>query len=186
MTHYPELPGYKDQTTSKDAAFALLKGPRPTRHKILRTAVLELYQAGFEGTADDCGERLGISPFSCRPRVTELYKQGLLERVRKVAQSGSQRFIMRLAKETKIQRLEKILGPDQVLPEIKAVADQLNLLLEPSMQTCSNCSGTGLVLNINGEPADCPECEGNSVVEVEADDGQPNEQQEWRDYDQEC
>ncbi len=181
MTHYPETPGYKDQTTSKEAAFALLKGNKPTRHKVLRTAVLELYQAGFEGTADDAGERLGISPFSCRPRVTELFKLGKLERVRRVQQSGSTRFIMRLAQP---QELEPLV---QQTLAMKAVADQLNLLLDtPPMETCPNCAGHGMVMRADGDPGLCMECNGNTVVEVEADDGQPDEQQEWRDFDPDC
>ncbi len=139
MTHYPETPGYKDQTTSKEAAFALLKGKKPTRHKVLRTVVLELYQAGFEGTADDAGERLGISPFSCRPRITELYKAGKLERVRIVKKRGTGRWIMRLARAP---------APEPITAAVQAIADQLTMLLD--------------------------------------DDGQPDEQQEWHDYDPDC
>lgn len=43
--------------------------------------------------------------------------------------------------------------------------------METDMQMhekCTNCNGTGLVLNIHGEPVDCPVC-GNSGVVVRDD-----------------
>lgn len=79
---YPNTPGYKDDTVSKENAFALMRGTRGNRAKILRAVVLELFQQGFVGTADQAGERLGISPFSVRPRCTELRQMQKLERVK--------------------------------------------------------------------------------------------------------
>jgi len=59
---------------------------------------------------------------------------------------------------------------------------------------CSNCGGHGLVLGNAGEPDDCRECGGTAWMRkrnskgrfVKEDDGQPDEQQEWHDYDPDC
>ena len=88
---YPHSPGFKDITTSKDAA-------RKLKPKInaLQQKFLALFEGGFTGTADDAGAALGISPFTARPRCTELYKRGLIERSHKVQQDGSMRWVLRL------------------------------------------------------------------------------------------
>ncbi len=62
---------------------------------------------------------------------------------------------------------------------------------------CSHCAGTGLDINGAGEPADCRHCDNGWVRKRDArgrfakeewppDDGQPDEQQEWHDYDPDC
>lgn len=123
---YPSTPGYKDQTVSKDNAAALLKGHGPSRAKNLRAMALTLYEEDFVGTADEVAAKLGISPFSMRPRVTELYKDGKLERSHIVHATHYGRTIKSWAMK-------------------------------------------------KAEPKPEPE-----------DDGQPDERQEWFDFDPEC
>jgi len=71
---YPERAGYKAEGTSQDAANAIEGSGQAAR---LRTAVLGWY-AKHEGVADACAAALNESPFSIRPRVSELHKQGRL------------------------------------------------------------------------------------------------------------
>jgi len=77
MTSYPRKPGFKEATVSKaNAAFGQARFAR------MQKRVLELYRNGFVGTADDAAEKLGMSPFSARPRCTELVRLGFLARLR--------------------------------------------------------------------------------------------------------
>lgn len=68
---YPCSPGYKERTTSRDAA-AVVRG----RASVLRDRVFaEIAAAGHSGlTADQVAARLGESVLSVRPRVTEFAK----------------------------------------------------------------------------------------------------------------
>jgi len=70
---YPETPGYKEETTSKDAAKAI--GLNASR---MREDLLTLYRAAWpEGmTADEAAAKLGRSVFAVRPRITELRRLG--------------------------------------------------------------------------------------------------------------
>jgi hypothetical protein len=76
---YPDVAGYKEETTSKETA----KRIEPNA-KILREMILNLYRTGFKGTADDaCFELFGDNiemKFSVRPRTSELLAQGRLKR----------------------------------------------------------------------------------------------------------
>ena len=69
---YPMEPGYKTTGPSAEAAKAVaLNGPT------LRNKTLECIQNSQHGlTADECAERMNRSPFSIRPRVTELKQSG--------------------------------------------------------------------------------------------------------------
>ena len=73
---YPDAPGWKTDGASKEAALKI-KAKAPT----LRERVLEAYHAHGRMTADQCAERLGLSILSIRPRVTELFRQGKLEKL---------------------------------------------------------------------------------------------------------
>lgn len=73
---YPRRAGFKEPTTSKEAADRM---ERRGRAASLRAAVLGAFELGFTGTADELAFRLGQSVLAIRPRVTELHKQGLLE-----------------------------------------------------------------------------------------------------------
>ena len=75
--HYPASPGFKERVVSRgNAAFGKVRFAR------MQQLVLHLYQSGFVGTADDAADRLGISPFSARPRCSELVALGRLEKIR--------------------------------------------------------------------------------------------------------
>jgi len=74
---YPANPGWKDTSVSK--ANAIAGRQRFTR---MQAQVLKLYEKGFVGTADEAAVKLDITPFSARPRCTELVKMGRLQRLR--------------------------------------------------------------------------------------------------------
>lgn len=75
MNAYPNIAGYKESGTSKRAAQSIELSGRATT---LREKLTELFTNGWKGTADEAAIVLGSSPFSIRPRVTELNKQGLI------------------------------------------------------------------------------------------------------------
>lgn len=72
-TIYPEAPGFKEETTSKDAAKAI--GLNASR---MREDLLTLYRTEWPGglTADEAARKIGRSVFAVRPRITELRRLG--------------------------------------------------------------------------------------------------------------
>lgn len=67
---YPTQAGYKADGPSREAAESVSAAT-------LRTKVLgEIMRA--PATADECAARLGLSPFSARPRFSELRNMGLI------------------------------------------------------------------------------------------------------------
>lgn len=70
---YPERPGFKEPTTSKEAAEDV--SPRAS---LLRDRVLALFD-GNALTADECAAALGETAFAVRPRLSELRAMGLIE-----------------------------------------------------------------------------------------------------------
>lgn len=68
---YPNAPGWKEETTSKEAAKAM--GIHAYR---LREDILTLYRAVWPAgmTADEAAAKVGRSVFAVRPRITELRK----------------------------------------------------------------------------------------------------------------
>lgn len=72
---YPKHAGWKDSTTSRDAAIAIEKTGRAAT---LREDVLAYFRTGRDATADEVAEALKESPLSVRPRVAELKASGLL------------------------------------------------------------------------------------------------------------
>lgn len=98
FTRYPDHAGYKTTGTSQDAANAIEGSGRAAR---LRIAVLGFY-ARQNGTADECAEALGESPFSIRPRCSELVKQGRLVRTgeRRKSSEGGASAVLKLAPVT--------------------------------------------------------------------------------------
>ena len=72
---YPLSPGFKERTTSKEAA------PMPADAALLRARVLACFErAGERGlTADQCGALLRIDKTAVRPRVSELVALKKLE-----------------------------------------------------------------------------------------------------------
>lgn len=70
-TAYPTRPGYKERTTSKDAADAVESGSSILRERAFNALCI----AGEDGlTADEVASRLDESVLAIRPRITELSK----------------------------------------------------------------------------------------------------------------
>lgn len=70
---YPKSPGFKEATTSKDAAAAIAP-----RAQSLRDAVLAVMREGWPCgfTADEVAQIMGKSVLAIRPRLSELRKTG--------------------------------------------------------------------------------------------------------------
>ena len=71
---YPDAPGWKRQATSRAAA----EGIAP-KAKSLRERVLEAIRL-HPGTPEDIARRLGEPVLNVRPRTSELFRAGLIER----------------------------------------------------------------------------------------------------------
>lgn len=66
---YPESPGYRERTTSRDAAKAAASDAATLREKVFQ----EIAAAGARGlTADEAAMKLDRTVLACRPRVSEL------------------------------------------------------------------------------------------------------------------
>jgi len=73
---YPETPGYKENTTSKDVAMSIKENANSIRRKVL----FVLKNKGTYGaTTDEVASLLNISILSVRPRFSELRKSGFIE-----------------------------------------------------------------------------------------------------------
>jgi len=90
---YPETPGYKEETTSRDAAEAIAP-----RAGTLRAMALEALAGGWELTPDEIAEKVGKSVLAIRPRCTELDEMGFIERTgrRRMNDSGLYAHVYRL------------------------------------------------------------------------------------------
>ena len=73
---YPNTPGFKADGPSREAARAIAPLAKGIRGRVLRYFQLH-FPAGM--TVDEVSRDLKISPFTTRPRVSELHAQGLLE-----------------------------------------------------------------------------------------------------------
>jgi hypothetical protein len=71
---YPQGPGFKEPTTSKDAAIAVLPRVRALHGRILATLRY------LNCTPDEVAIVLGTSLLAIRPRFSELHKLGLIEK----------------------------------------------------------------------------------------------------------
>lgn len=72
---YPQSPGYRAQPTSAEAARAVAPFAANVRDQIMAA----FRAAGANGlTADEAGAKVGVDPFTARPRVTELLRMGLI------------------------------------------------------------------------------------------------------------
>lgn len=94
--NYPHTAGFKEETTSRDAAHAIEQGGRATS---LREKVLRHFQEGHRSTADEVAAALGETPFSTRPRLVELYKRGLIIRTgeRRLSMGGRPSHVYRVS-----------------------------------------------------------------------------------------
>ena len=74
---YPYSPGHQNNETSIEAAELIKAGADTIRAKVYDVIV---NKGNFGATADEVADLLGLSSFTVRPRVTELYKQDKIER----------------------------------------------------------------------------------------------------------
>ncbi len=74
---YPFLAGHKQVDTSIEAAEAIKEGLETIRNKVFNVIA---NKGNFGATADEVAELLNYSPFTVRPRVTELFKLNKIER----------------------------------------------------------------------------------------------------------
>lgn len=71
---YPDQPGFREPDTSRKAAESIA----PTA-SLLRGKCLAALRENGPMTADEIALRVGITPFSARPRCTELLALGMIE-----------------------------------------------------------------------------------------------------------
>jgi hypothetical protein len=95
--NYPNAAGFKEPTTSRDAADAIT----PTLNERQQEVVRELRAVGIEGlTADQTAARLGRDEKAVRPRFTELGPRhlGVIEKTgeRRVNESGLAAAVWRI------------------------------------------------------------------------------------------
>lgn len=91
---YPLSAGFKERTTSRDAAKAIeARG----RARNLRARILALYASGRHLTADECAAVLNESVLATRPRITELQQLGLIEKAgeRRPSSTGTSSHVWR-------------------------------------------------------------------------------------------
>ena len=74
---YPFSPGSQKVDTSIEAAELIKEGADTIRRKVFDVIV---NKGNVGATADEVAELLSLSSFTVRPRVTELFKQGKIER----------------------------------------------------------------------------------------------------------
>jgi len=74
---YPFSPGSQNVDTSIEAAELIKEGADTIRRKVFDVIV---NKGNVGATADEVAELLSLSSFTVRPRVTELFKQGKIER----------------------------------------------------------------------------------------------------------
>ena len=70
---YPETAGFKEDTTSRDAALSMASLSSPLRKTVLN------YIKKFPSTPDECAEGICESVLSVRPRITELKNLGFIK-----------------------------------------------------------------------------------------------------------
>lgn len=92
--NYPAAPGFKEPTTSKEAASAIAGRAEHLRDRCLT------YLANRPSTADEIAEALGETVLAIRPRITELKQTGRIERTgeRRKNASGAKAHVYRVAR----------------------------------------------------------------------------------------
>ena len=92
ISRYPIEPGFKEPTTSREAAKAI-----SGRTGLLRESVLTMLRLIGPMTADECASRLHETVLAIRPRFSELLKLELIERTgeRRVNASGVKAAVWR-------------------------------------------------------------------------------------------
>jgi hypothetical protein len=73
---YPESPGWKEPTTSRDNALRIEKSGKA---QTLRDRARKFFEEGGEATSDELADILGVPYRSFQPRCAELRAQGFIE-----------------------------------------------------------------------------------------------------------
>jgi hypothetical protein len=87
---YPQTPGWKEPTTSRDAADAIESMAETIRGEALRALKQSRYYGRVGLTSDQVAKAIGRSILAVRPRITELKLMGLIIRTgeRRLNDSG--------------------------------------------------------------------------------------------------
>lgn len=94
---YPYSPGSQAVDTSIEAAELIKAGAETIRKKVFDVIA---NKGVFGATPDEVADLLALSAFTVRPRVTELYKQGKIERKdKRKNQSGRAAYVYIVSKE---------------------------------------------------------------------------------------
>jgi predicted ArsR family transcriptional regulator len=90
---YPESPGYRRNApeTSREAAEAVAPMARNYRDQIL-AVIKDAHPAGR--SSDQIAKAIGLSPYSVRPRVSELQAAGKIERTDDRTKNDGGRFVV--------------------------------------------------------------------------------------------
>lgn len=90
---YPDSPGFKEATTSAEAAASMEKAAPVLRDKCRRALLFG------PATADEVATRLGLSVLAVRPRFTELQRFGVIAETgeRRPNESGRSAKVWKLA-----------------------------------------------------------------------------------------
>lgn len=93
---YPNTAGYREPTTSKDAAIAIESSGRAAN---LRERVKAFFEGGHQATADEVARILKEPVLSTRPRLAELHKQGFIIQtgIRRASSEGRSSHVWRAA-----------------------------------------------------------------------------------------
>ena len=84
---YAGKPGYKENSTSREAAYAMAPRAKTLCDRIYRA----IKEAGARGlTADESAQVIGSTVLASRPRVSELYAMGLIRKspARRLSSTG--------------------------------------------------------------------------------------------------
>jgi len=93
---YPLSPGSKEDGTSLEAAELIKAGAETIRKKVYDVIC---NKGNFGATADEVAELLNLSPFTVRPRVTELFKLGKIDRAdKRKNSSGAKAYVYIVSK----------------------------------------------------------------------------------------
>lgn len=92
---YPAAPGFKDFGASRDAAKATI-----SRAANLRDRVVDCLRRHGPATADEVADRIGASILGIRPRMSELFDIGIIEKTeeRRKNASGMSASVWRLTR----------------------------------------------------------------------------------------
>jgi hypothetical protein len=96
---YPYKAGWKDPGISRENAERIDKSGTLNGNM---KAALALFEAGFQGTADEVAERLEKSPFAIRPACTHLRKINKIERTpeRRTGAGGGTAAVLKIKEQT--------------------------------------------------------------------------------------